>query len=262
MLINKNFRGLLWEPSDEQEVVLLFGQLLDHLPRPLAIEYVQTGFPDCKAIDTQTGKPIWIEFKLYSSFYPRVYKKRLEKCDWIVCWNNDLGRAVLDGREIVALDAIVDRQPAGSYILQRRPPGATQEEYFQLRILGLSAHHQGAIRRLIEFAGGAKLQVEWPKTNGACFTIRYEVELFKVHANGRIGTPFNRWKGHVTPETTEAVVDELNTALKKPFFSSSGKGGGDIADLLSDDDAVSRYISVWQNFVNSRRGRSRVIRHA
>lgn len=197
MLINENFRGLLWEPSDEQEVVLLFGQLLDHLPRPLAIEYVQTGFPDCKAIDMETGEPIWIEFKLYSSFYPRVYKKRLEKCDWIVCWNNDLGCQMLDGREIVALDAIVDQRPTGSYILQRRPPGATQEDYFQLRVRGLTEHHQEIIRRLLEFAGSAKLQLEWPKTNGACFTVRNDVELFKVHAND--GNTFQSLeKPHIT----------------------------------------------------------------
>jgi hypothetical protein len=32
------FRGLRWEPTDEQDVLVLFGRLLDHLPRPLAIE--------------------------------------------------------------------------------------------------------------------------------------------------------------------------------------------------------------------------------
>lgn len=248
MMVEKEFRGLLWEPSDEQEVVMLFGQLLDHLPRPLAIEYLQTGFPDCKAVDTETGDGVWIEFKLYSSFYDRVYKNRLEKCDWIVCWSNDLGIEQLNGRAIVALDTIVDRQTPRSYILNRRPAGSSQAEYFQLRIGGLSAHHQSAIRQLLEFAESSNLSVEWPKTNGACFTVRRDIELFKVNANGRIGTPFNRWKGRVSSEVTGQVVDKLNAALQKRFFSSSGKGGGDIADLMPDESAISRYIEVWQSF--------------
>lgn len=249
LVIDKEFRGLLWEPSDEQEVVMLFGQLLDYLPRPLAIEYVQTGFPDCKAVDTETGEPVWIEFKLYSSFYDRVYKKRLEKCDWIVCWSNDLEVEQLNGRAIVALDAIVDRQPTRSFILNRRPPGSSQSEYFQLRIGGLSAQHQFVIRQLLDFAKIENLPVEWPKTNGA-FTVRNGIELFKVYANGRIGTPFNRWKSRVSPEETTRLVDELNQALKKSFFSSSGKGGGDIADLMPDKSAVSHYIEVWRRFVD------------
>lgn len=253
MIIDKQFRGLLWEPSDEQEVVMLFGQLLDHLPRPLAIEYLQTGFPDCKAVDTETGEPVWIEFKLYSSFYDRVYKKRLEKCDWIVCWSNDLGVEQLNGRAIVALDAVVDRQAPSSYILNRRPAGSSQAEYFQLRIGGLSSQHQFVIRQLLDFARGANLQVEWPKTNGACFTVRNEIELFKVNANGRIGTPFNRWKGRVSSEVIEQVVNDLNTALNKSFFNSSGKGGGDIVDLLPDANIVTRYVSVWQKLVERQR---------
>ena len=253
LVIDKESRGLLWEPSDEQEVVMLFGQLLDYLPRRLAIEYVQTGFPDYKAIDTETGEPVWIEFKLYSSFYDRVYKKRLEKCDWIVCWSNDLGVEQLNGRAIVALDAIVDRQPPSSIILNRRPAGSSQAEYFQLRIRGLSSQHQFVIRQLLDFAKSENLRVEWPKTNGACFTVRDGIELFKVYANGRIGTPFNRWKSRVSPEETTQLVDELNQALNKSFFSSSGKGGGDIADLMPDDDSLRRYIRVWKNLVNSQR---------
>lgn len=68
-----------------------------------------------------------------------------------------------------------------------------------------------------------------------------------------MGTPFNRWKSRISPEMTEAVADGLNKALGKPFFSSSGKGGGDIADLMPDDEAVSLYIGVWQSFVKNQR---------
>ena len=118
----------------------------------------------------------------------------------------------------------------------------------------LDSHHQSAIRQLLDFAESSNLHVEWPKTNGACFTVRSDIELFKVNANGKIGTPFNRWKGRVSPEETEQVVVEFNSALQKGFFSSSGKGGGDIADLMPDDESLARYIDVWKSFLNRQPG--------
>ena len=204
--VPKDFRGLRWEPSNEQEVVLLFGLLIPYLPRPLAIEFIQTPFPDCKAIDIKKNEPLWIEFKLYSEEYFRVYKNRHERCDWVVCWHNDCKRAPVSPR-IIALDEIVDsldkHHGIRQYVLNRRGPGTTREQYFRQRILGLSETHQSVIRELIKFAKNPTLQLEWPKTNGACFTVRgniegISVEYFKVDANGRIGTPFSRWSGKKT----------------------------------------------------------------
>ena len=147
------FRGLLWEPSNEQEVVLLFGRLLHLLPRPLAIEFVQTGFPDCKARDLATHEVLWIEFELHSSHYRRDHHKanspRLEKCDWIVCWRHD-EKNVLGLPPVTALKDLIDAQPnPGEYIRNRRPPGATHEEYFHSRVRALPEHHQHVIRRLL-----------------------------------------------------------------------------------------------------------------
>lgn len=251
--IPKGFRGLLWEPSSEQEVVMLFGQLLDHLPRQIAIDFVQTAFPDCKAVDLATGEPIWIEFELYSSHYRRDHLGRPEKCDWIVCWHNNLDSESWSGLpEIVALDKIVDSLDQ-LHIVNRRPPGATQEEYFRSRILGLSTQHQEIIQRLLEFANKHGFRIEWPETNGACFTVRDEIEYFKVNSNGNIGIPFSRWRGVVGSDVIVQLTQELNEALDTKWFTGRGKGSRDIVDLMTGHDAIQRFINIWQKFAAERR---------
>ena len=175
--IPKGFRGLRWEPTNEQEVVVLFGRLLDHLDRPLAIESVGTTFPDCKATDSETEQPICIEFELYSSHFFRDHvkrKKRPERCDWVVCWHDDLSDkpSLPEWPRIVALDQIVEHHPE-ALVLNRRPVHATPAEAFSFRIAGSSLRHQEIAQQLMRFGQTqANLKVSWPETNRACFTVR------------------------------------------------------------------------------------------
>jgi hypothetical protein len=245
--VPKNFHGLLWEPSNEQEVVMLFGQLLDHLPRKIAVEFIQTPYPDCKAVDVEKVESIWIEFKLFSSDYSRPYKNALPRCDWIVCWQNDLGSDGLSSLpQIVSLKEIVDRLPQ-SYILNPRKNGETQEEYFRRRILGLSKQHQHVIQQLLEFGNSEGLSIEWPKTNGACFVVRdARFNYFKVTCNGMIGSRF--FKRSVDSDLIKQLVQQLNEALQKEWFSVGGKRSFDIEQLMPNQDVVQRFIAVWQRF--------------
>lgn len=243
-------RCLTWEPSNEQEVFVLFGRLLDHMPRPVAIEFVQTGFPDCKATDVETGETLWIEFELFSSHYRRDHSRRPERCDWVVCWHEDepppskaLG---------VVLDVIVDRQPDPThYILQRRPPGASNEEYFRARLQGLAEHYQEVVGELLDLAVERSLRVDWPETNPACFTVRDTIEYFKVDSNGRIGTPFSRW-AEVPLSERATLVAGLNRTLGKEWFSPEGKISIDLDQLLPDKRVARRYIDIWRKFISDR----------
>jgi hypothetical protein len=249
------FRGLRWDPTNEQEVVMLFGQLIDHLPRPLAVEFIHTTFPDCKAIalDRDGHESIWIEFEVFASDY-RPHLHRHDQCDWIVCWHNDIGNAPGTGwPRIVALDEIVRGLPK-QYVGSPRPPSMSDEEYFQLRIRALTQHHQWAIRQLLDFAGTPDLglRIKWPPTNGACFTVlQGTIELFKVGADGRIGTPFSRWKNRVSAEAISQVVSSLNRVLGKTWFRAGGKLGADIAQAMPDRETVGEFIGVWRNFVRA-----------
>jgi hypothetical protein len=112
--------------------------------------------------------------------------------------------------------------------------------------------HQRVIQQLVDFGKTANVEIKWPETNGACFTVRgnvecFNVEYFKVDSNGKFGTPFPRWKkAGVSAETTANVVGELNEALGKPWFSSEGKKSFDIACLFPNEGTVRGYIDVWQ----------------
>jgi hypothetical protein len=64
-----DFRGFMWEPTTEQEVVVVFGILL-HLgafETPLCIDRVRTTFPDCTALIPGSGRRVNIEFEYGSS---------------------------------------------------------------------------------------------------------------------------------------------------------------------------------------------------
>lgn len=250
--IPKGFRGLRWEPTNEQEVVMLFGRLLDRLDTSLAIESIGTTFPDCKATDSEDGTPVCIEFELNSSHFFRDHRKRVEKCDWVVCWHDDWD-GDRDPPRIVALDKIA---PTDLIVNRPSPSPRTQDEAFKYRIGGLSSRHQEAIQQLLHF-GETELTVAWPETNGACFTVRGPlggrngVEYFKVGSHGTIAIPFSRWKG-VPPILRADVAKRLNAALGTKWFAGQGKASRDILELMKDADSVQRFIGVWKRFVDPR----------
>lgn len=85
-----NFRNLIYEPTNEQGVVLLFGMVSERLG--FSIERIGTEFPDCEAKRYIKGRhprqqPVKIEFEYYS----RDYDHPIEGCDIIVCWKDNWG---------------------------------------------------------------------------------------------------------------------------------------------------------------------------
>jgi len=86
-----DFRGLLYNPTLESEVVMLFSLLIPHLEDSFVIEEGDRGaFPDCLAL--RNGQKVGIEFELYANtFFDHKHDKKdnLTKCNIIVCWEND-----------------------------------------------------------------------------------------------------------------------------------------------------------------------------
>ncbi len=87
------FEGLSRAPETEQEAIVLFSKL-SRLSLKMKIESVGTRFPDA-LIKVKQGD-VWqtksAEFELYSSGFKRhmeVYKKDPQKCDMIICWEDD-----------------------------------------------------------------------------------------------------------------------------------------------------------------------------
>lgn len=83
-----NFRGLVYSPLNENGVVFLFGKVVEDLN--MYIEEIKPGFPDCIA-RRYTGKGwerVAVEFEYKSSNF-KQHKHDPNKCDVIVCWEND-----------------------------------------------------------------------------------------------------------------------------------------------------------------------------
>ncbi len=84
-----NFRGLRYEPVNEQGVVLLFGMLAKDLG--YIIEAVQKGFPDCEAM-RQVAPDRWQRVRIEFEFESRNFRDHghpLTGCDIIVCWRHN-----------------------------------------------------------------------------------------------------------------------------------------------------------------------------
>ncbi len=63
-----SFKGMLYEPILESEVILLFGLMIPHLPDSFVIDQGDFGqFPDCYAF--RNNVRIGIEFELYSKHF-------------------------------------------------------------------------------------------------------------------------------------------------------------------------------------------------
>lgn len=88
-----NFEGLCRAPETEQEVIILFSKLSQHLK--MKIEFVGTRFPDA-LVRVKEGER-WVtkyaEFEKSSSdFEAHGHLKQMKKgtvCDLIICWKDD-----------------------------------------------------------------------------------------------------------------------------------------------------------------------------
>jgi len=95
----EEFRGLLYNPMLENEVVMLFSMLIPHLKDSFAIEEGDRGtFPDCFSL--RNGQKVGIEFEFFASNFNHENDDNLTKCSLLICWENDIRNTVKrDGKE-------------------------------------------------------------------------------------------------------------------------------------------------------------------
>jgi len=97
-----NFRGLMYEPINEQGVIFLFGKISEEMG--FNIEAIQQGFPDCdgkRLINKNKNlwEPVSIEFEYNSKAFSE-HGHDPEKCDVIICWNHDWADCPLEVVEL------------------------------------------------------------------------------------------------------------------------------------------------------------------
>lgn len=267
------FSAFLWEPWNEQQVVLLFGMLLalKRFPEPLCIETCDTTFPDCVAFNPVTEERVKIEFEYRSSAFLEHKHEWLSlrdngpKVRWmIVCWDNDLGSKAesLRGVEIVelkrfSLDPTLVRNPLPSDL---RSEKMTQTR-FDWRVASIPPHQRGphvaaALARLRNFGENNDLgfTILWPRSdNSVKFSIvcqRHGGIRFGASAKGTIGIPFSKW--HLVGDDVKAlVIEKLKVGLPHLDFTGHArrKKGYDVEVLLPDERAVEKFLEVWRDVV-------------
>lgn len=102
-----NFRGLVYNPINENGVIFLFGKVMDDLN--MYIEEIKPGFPDCigRRFTGKGWEKVNIEFEYKSSNF-QAHNHDSSKCDIIVCWEHDWGDCPL---EVLELKEIIKTLP-------------------------------------------------------------------------------------------------------------------------------------------------------
>lgn len=239
------------EPRTEQEVVCLFGALLDDLEMPLQIERVQTAFPDCTVRRLDTGEVLHVEFELYSSHF-RAHGHPVDGCGMLVCWIDDVG-VWPDTLQVIELaDVVANRRP--DLILSTDSRDSSQpwdQRGFLDRASadGATARDMALFQQIIDFARSEKLGPQWLANPSAVFAVGDEKQFFKVNSTGAIGFPFCRLQaGALFPE----LFRRLNTVLPELSLTeadarSKGKRG-QLSQLFDSDERLARFLAVWKWF--------------
>ena len=100
-----NIRGIVYEPINEQGVILLFAALCYDLN--FRIEAIRTRFPDAllkRKNERGNFSPCSAEFEFRAIDY-KIHKHPLKGCDLIICWENNWKESPI---EILALKEIVE----------------------------------------------------------------------------------------------------------------------------------------------------------
>jgi hypothetical protein len=261
----KTFRGFVWEPSDEQEVVILFGRLLDldRLGTPLCLERARTTFPDCTAINPETGETIRIEFEYRSSSFI-CHRKEWNELKtahpsehwWVVCWHDDLDEksknALTDLRLVSLRDIARDLDLVQNWYDGDPNDKNYAKKFFDWRASALSTDHREVIRRLRSFGlSEPGFKVQWPSRPAfpkfTVWSVHKKIRCFIVSADGTISIPFSKWRTSALMK--KEAIGLLNKALRTERFTNreKKKKGCDAAGLLCDSDAIDRFLDVWRS---------------
>jgi hypothetical protein len=232
-----NFRGLLFEPTYEQEVIILFGMLIPYLKDSFIIDKYPDTFPDCFA--RRNGQEIGIEFEVKAShFYEHHHdtNANLKKCNLLICWENDIPRKTttrgdiellkpetIKGHsiEIMALKKFYEEKSL-KLILDGKRPGverANKERFFEQLKENVDAKKQSWINELYDQVNQRKedFAVKWGGgerlSTMRFFVKRWNVDPIYIEGSGRVwliyqGNPaISPWK----------LPQEVRTMLQQRF---------------------------------------------
>lgn len=256
-MIHQSTPRFAHEPRTEQEVVCLFGALLDHLEVPLIIDQVRTPFPDCLARNAKSDQPLRIEFELYGSHFIQ-HRHDANDCDMIVCWIDNWRQwpanlTVVELREVVRTSCPLIIE----HISDREPLTVWSEDSFmqECRTMGLSEDRLETIRLILGFAESHQLGPEWLSDPRGSFAVRdRRGQFFKVYPDGWLVFPFSRLNaGDLFPKLAHDLNDALGEELIAVTDSTRKKIGFNVGELFSTADRLRQFLAVWGSFANQRK---------
>lgn len=127
-----DFRGLIYEPFSEQEVIVLFFMIQPYLRLELCFDEIRTDFPDCIAWRrTKKGwKTLRVEFEHLSHNFLE-HGHDVSKCDLIICWEHNWPNCPLEIIELKKEIKKIDK----NVILLNKPKYTqivwTKEKFFE-----------------------------------------------------------------------------------------------------------------------------------
>jgi hypothetical protein len=248
------------EPRTEQEVVCLFGALLDDLDIPLRIESVQTAFPDCTVRRLDKDELCKVEFELYSSnFY--LHRHPLDGCAIVVCWRDDAGNLPMPVIELAKV--VAKRRPDLIACIDSSPhnrPWDEQRFFDRAAVDGATQRDIILLHRIIEFARSEYLGPKWLKNPTAVFAVGDQShQFFKTYSTGWIRFPLSRLRTPpIKPPTlTKELFDRLNAVLPElsltPDDANSKKKGGLLSQFFNTDMRLEHFLEVWKWFRDAKR---------
>lgn len=272
-----DFRGLLYYPTYEHEVVLLFGLLIPYLKDSFVIDKYLDSFPDCIAY--RNGEKVGIEFEvLASDFYEHGHHRdvdNLHKCNLLICWRNNIpwrtiiedGLEFLDINghkiEILALNKVVkslEKDKSIKFILKGERPDigvANQERFFeQLKENVNEEKYYWILELFKEVSRRKEFKIGWGRGK-RWFTMRFYIKRWNIDpigvtADGKIwisyqGNPaISPWK---LPKETEIKLRSLFKHKKQKWPTAPLNTKNDLErirtaiKILAEDS--QKYNIVW-----------------
>jgi hypothetical protein len=261
--MDKGVRGLLYEPTYEGEVLLLFGLLIPHLKDDFVIDRCLGSFPDC--IARRNGEEVGIEFEVMASdFFDHRHDEHpnLPKCQLLVCWRNDLGgkAIVRDGRslivvrghevEILALKEVVDelsRKGVASIVDGERPDlgEVNKDRFFKQLEENVDKQRLEWIKELYDEVGQREgFEVRW-SGGRTWFTMRFfvkgwGVDPVAVQGDGKV---WINYTGNPAISPWE-LPQETQDALRKLFKRRKGRWHTVPLDNREDLNRIREAIKI------------------
>jgi len=264
MTQESDFRGLLYEPTNEEEVLILFSLLIPYLTDSFIIDYFSGAFPDCRA--RRKRQEIGIEFEfLASHFFEHNHdqNKKLKTCNMIVCWKNNLRRRTVSkggveflnvkGHEIEILDLhkIVDKlqkEKSLKFIHDGERPRldkANEKRFFEQLKENVDEKKFSWINELYQHVSNREeFKVEWGQGK-KWFTMRFYVKKWDVDPIG-VQADGNVW---ITYQGNPAIFpwelpQEVQTTLRQMFKHQKGKWLTASLNTQTDLDNIKRALEI------------------